>query len=97
MIKKPSQLSKFLTEDLKKIKKNIKFKQQLDYLERKILKDTMKSLDNFCSMKLNKPAFWDKKIGLISILLYPISLIYLGIIYLKRLLKKKFLKFQLFV
>ena len=48
MIKKPSQLSKFLTEDLKKkIKKNIKFKQQLDYLERKILKDTMKSLDNF--------------------------------------------------
>ena len=48
MIKKPSQLSKFLTVDLKKkIKKNIKSKQQLDYLERKILKDTMRSLDNF--------------------------------------------------
>ena len=33
MIKKPSQLSKFLTVDLKKLKKNIKSKQQLDYLE----------------------------------------------------------------
>ena len=43
-------------------------------------------------MKLNKPAFWDKKIGLISILLYPISLIYFGII----LLKKKITKEKIF-
>ncbi len=44
-------------------------------------------------MKLNKPTFWDKKIGLISLLLYPISLIYLGIISLKkRLIKEKSFK-----
>jgi tetraacyldisaccharide 4'-kinase len=39
-------------------------------------------------MKLNKPKFWDRKIGLIAIFLFPISLIYLIIIF----LKKKFTK-----
>ena len=39
-------------------------------------------------MKLNKPKFWDKKINLISILLFPISLTILIFIF----LKKKFTK-----
>ncbi len=48
MIRKPLQLSKFLILDLnKKKKKNNKIKKPLYHLERKILKDTMKSLDNF--------------------------------------------------
>lgn len=35
-------------------------------------------------MMLIKPKFWDKKIGIISIILYPLSLIYLIIIYIKK-------------
>ena len=35
-------------------------------------------------MMLIKPKFWDKKIGIISIILYPLSLIFLIIIYIKK-------------
>ena len=38
-------------------------------------------------MMLIKPKFWDKKIGIISIILYPLSLIYLIIIYIKKIIK----------
>lgn len=37
---------------------------------------------------LIKPKFWDKKIGIISIILYPLSLIYLIIIYIKKKITK---------
>ena len=43
-------------------------------------------------MKLNKPVFWDRKIGFLSIVLYPLTLIYLVLIY----IKKKFTKEQEF-
>ena len=39
-------------------------------------------------MKLIKPNFWDEKIGVLSVLLYPLTLIYILIIF----LKKKFTK-----
>ena len=39
-------------------------------------------------MMLNKPKFWDKKIGLISIVLLPLSFMYYLIIF----FKKKFTK-----
>ncbi len=39
-------------------------------------------------MMLIKPKFWDKKIGIISIILYPLSLIYLIIIYIKKKITK---------
>lgn len=35
-------------------------------------------------MQLNKPKFWDKRIGVISIILFPITLLYLVIIYFKK-------------
>ena len=35
-------------------------------------------------MQLNKPKFWDKKIGVISIIIFPITLLYLAIIYFKK-------------
>ncbi len=43
-------------------------------------------------MKINKPKFWDKKIGLTSILLLPISFLYLFLFF----LKKKFTKQKAF-
>ena len=39
-------------------------------------------------MMLNKPKFWDKKINFISIFLFPISLLYLSIIFLKKKISK---------
>ena len=39
-------------------------------------------------MMLIKPKFWDKKIGIFSIILYPLSLIYLIIIYIKKKITK---------
>ena len=43
-------------------------------------------------MKLTKPRFWDKKIGLFAILLLPFSLIFLFLIF----LKKKFARVNVF-
>ena len=43
-------------------------------------------------IKLNKPKFWDKKIGFISITLLPITLIYIFL----NFLKKKFVKVKKF-
>lgn len=40
-------------------------------------------------MKFNKPKFWDEKIGFISLLLYPFSLVTLMIIFFKRKFSKK--------
>ncbi len=40
-------------------------------------------------MMLFKPKFWDKKIGLISVLLFPFSLITILFIFLKKRIKKK--------
>ncbi len=39
-------------------------------------------------MKLNKPRFWKEKINLISVFLYPLSLIYILAVYLKKILTK---------
>ena len=50
-------------------------------------------------MKINKPKFWDKKIGLISILLIPLSIITQILIFIKKILQiqesLKFLSFAL--
>ena len=35
-------------------------------------------------MNINKPKFWDKKIGVISILFFPLSLIFILVIFFKR-------------
>ena len=43
-------------------------------------------------MQLIKPKFWDKKIGFISIILLPLTLIYLAIVY----FKKKFVQIKSF-
>ena len=43
-------------------------------------------------MKLYKPKFWDKEIGIYSIILFPLTLIFLMIAY----LKKKFSKTKVF-
>ena len=40
-------------------------------------------------MILNKPKFWDKKIGLISIFLFPLSLIFIFLIFVKKKITKK--------
>ena len=40
-------------------------------------------------MKLNKPKFWDNKIGLLSVILYPISLIVIFIVLLRKKLVTK--------
>ena len=39
-------------------------------------------------MMINKPKFWDKKIGLVSIFLLPVSLIFIFLIFLKKKLSK---------
>ena len=39
-------------------------------------------------MKINKPKFWSKKIGFISIILLPISFLYLFLFFLKKNLQK---------
>ena len=39
-------------------------------------------------MQLNKPKFWDKKIGVISIIIFPITLLYLAIIYFKKIFSR---------
>ena len=41
-------------------------------------------------MKLFKPKFWDKKIGLISVLLFPLSLITVLIVFIKKIYKNIF-------
>ena len=43
-------------------------------------------------IKLNKPKFWDKKIGFISFILFPFTLIYFYLNFLKR----KFTKIEKF-
>ena len=43
-------------------------------------------------LKINKPKFWDSKIGLFSIILFPLSLVYIFIIF----LRKRFIKTQKF-
>ncbi len=40
-------------------------------------------------MKFYKPSFWSRKIGFVSLLLYPFSLVYLFIIFIKKLIIKK--------
>ena len=35
-------------------------------------------------MNINKPKFWDKKIGVLSILFFPLSLIFILVIFFKR-------------
>ncbi len=40
-------------------------------------------------MIINKPKFWDKKIGLISIFLFPLSLIFIFLIFVKKKITKK--------
>ena len=40
-------------------------------------------------MIINKPKFWDKKIGLISIFLFPLSLIFTFLIFVKKKITKK--------
>ena len=48
-------------------------------------------------MNINKPKFWDKKIGVLSILFFPLSLIFILVIFFKRkFLSQRSLKFQLF-
>ena len=49
-------------------------------------------------MKINKPKFWGKKDSLISIFLYPLSLIFQLALFLKKnLLRYMILKFLLYV
>ena len=49
-------------------------------------------------MKINKPKFWDQKISLYSLILFPLSILVKLVIVLKgSLLKVKNLMFQLFV
>jgi len=40
-------------------------------------------------IKINKPKFWDKQIGFLSILFFPLSLIYLFLIFLKKKIVKE--------
>ena len=40
-------------------------------------------------MKFYKPSFWSRKIGFVSLLLYPFSLVYLFIIFIKKIIIKK--------
>ena len=40
-------------------------------------------------MNINKPKFWDKKIGIISIILLPLSLVFILLIFLKKKLTKE--------
>ena len=47
-------------------------------------------------INLVKPRFWGGKIGFTSIILLPLSLIYLLIVFLKKITKIKNSKFQLF-
>ena len=56
----------------------------------KTLNDTMQYINNFLLMKLNKPKFWDKKISIISILLFHFTLIYFINFFKKKFTKNKF-------
>ena len=40
-------------------------------------------------MQINKPKFWDSEIGIISILLLPLSMVVITYIFLKKFLCKK--------
>ena len=40
-------------------------------------------------IKINKPKFWDKKIGFLSILFFPLSLVFLFLIFLKKKIVKE--------
>ena len=40
-------------------------------------------------IKIYKPKFWDKEIGLFSILLFPIALVYMIIIFIKKKITKE--------
>ena len=84
-------LSKNLIIDLKKIsKKEITSPQYIKNLERDVLINTMKLINNFYTMKLIKPKFWDKKEkNFISRLLFPFSLITLLIIFFKNIYLRK--------
>ena len=42
-------------------------------------------------MNLNKPKFWDKQIGIVSILLLPLSLVFILLSFLKKKLTKQFI------
>ena len=48
-------------------------------------------------MKINKPKYWDKKIGLLPILFFPLTLITLLIIFLKYFVLRRVLIFLLYV
>ena len=49
-------------------------------------------------MILKKPKFWDEKIGLLAVILFPFSVLYFFMIFLKKnLLVLKNLKYQLYV
>ena len=39
-------------------------------------------------MQLNKPKFWDKRIGVISIILFPINILSLQLIYFKKIFSR---------
>ena len=60
-----------------RFRKSIKRKNQnldpINSLGEKTLNDTMKLVD-VLKMKITKPKFWDKNIGIISILLIPITI-----------------------
>ena len=53
-------------------------------------------LNKFCLMMLNKPKYWDGKIGIISIILLPLSFI-LFFIFLKKVNKVNHFSIPLFV
>ena len=40
-------------------------------------------------MKLNKPKFWDNKIGFLSVILFPLSLIFIFVTHLNRKISKR--------
>ena len=47
-------------------------------------------------IKINKPKFWDKQIGFLSILFFPLSLVFLFLIFLKKkIIKEKKFKFPI--
>ena len=69
----------------------------LNELGNNIFNKTMQKINGFISNELNKPEFWNKKIGLLSIVFYPLTFLVLIFIFLKKnFLVKKNLKFQLF-
>ena len=40
-------------------------------------------------MKLNKPKFWDKKIGIIAISIFPLSLVFWILIFINKIITKE--------